>query len=118
MARRSALATVLVVALATVALRSLFTPAEVFVVGSPTTLRGSAQSSFTGLPVNVESSELVAMKALPEPRPNDNMLPVDLNRTSLYWGLLTILILAILFSSFLFNERLKVLMAFVRPDSG
>eukprot|EP00971_Amphidinium_carterae_P219115 4349769-Amphidinium_carterae.1 len=26
------------------------------------------------------------MQALPEPKPNDNMLPVDLNRTSLYWG--------------------------------
>mmetsp|Transcript_72880 Transcript_72880/g.140991 ORF Transcript_72880/g.140991 Transcript_72880/m.140991 type:complete len:99 (-) Transcript_72880:142-438(-) len=45
----------------------------------------------------------VARKALPEPRPNDAMLPVELNRTSLYWGLLCILILSVLFSSYFFN---------------
>lgn len=28
---------------------------------------------------------------------------VDLNRTSLYWGLLTIFVLAVLFSSYIFN---------------
>mmetsp|Transcript_101995 Transcript_101995/g.202503 ORF Transcript_101995/g.202503 Transcript_101995/m.202503 type:complete len:99 (-) Transcript_101995:151-447(-) len=45
----------------------------------------------------------VARQALPEPRPNDAMLPVELNRTSLYWGLLCILILSVLFSSYFFN---------------
>ncbi|CAJ1457184.1 unnamed protein product [Effrenium voratum] len=45
----------------------------------------------------------VVMKALPEPRPNDAMLPVELNRTSLYWGLLLICILSVLFSSYFFN---------------
>merc|ERR1719188_1885153 len=44
-----------------------------------------------------------ALRALPEPRPNEEMLPVDLNRTSLYWGLLTITILSVLFSSYFFN---------------
>ncbi|CAK0876074.1 unnamed protein product [Prorocentrum cordatum] len=45
----------------------------------------------------------VILQALPEPKPNEEMLPVDLNRTSLYWGLLTICILSVLFSSYLFN---------------
>ncbi|CAK0885874.1 unnamed protein product [Prorocentrum cordatum] len=45
----------------------------------------------------------VILRALPEPKPNEEMLPVDLNRTSLYWGLLTICILSVLFSSYLFN---------------
>nr|YP_009369869.1 photosystem II reaction center protein L [Boldia erythrosiphon]ARO90557.1 photosystem II reaction center protein L [Boldia erythrosiphon] len=35
--------------------------------------------------------------------PNPNKQPVELNRPSLYWGLLLIFILAILFSSYLFN---------------
>mmetsp|Transcript_112599 Transcript_112599/g.223854 ORF Transcript_112599/g.223854 Transcript_112599/m.223854 type:complete len:105 (+) Transcript_112599:81-395(+) len=53
-----------------------------------------------GMPANLQ---LVAVQALPEPRPNDAMLPVELNRTSLYWGLLCILILSVLFSSYFFN---------------
>jgi hypothetical protein len=35
--------------------------------------------------------------------PNPNAQAVELNRTSLYWGLLLILILAVLFSSYFFN---------------
>jgi photosystem II PsbL protein len=35
--------------------------------------------------------------------PNPNKLPVELNRTSLFWGLLLIFVLAILFSSYFFN---------------
>jgi hypothetical protein len=35
--------------------------------------------------------------------PNPNAQAVELNRTSLYWGLLTILVLAVLFSSYFFN---------------
>ena len=50
-----------------------------------------------------EKPMLVMMEALPDPRPNDAMLPVELNRTSLYWGLLTICILSVLFSSYFFN---------------
>ncbi|CAE7213502.1 psbL [Symbiodinium necroappetens] len=50
-----------------------------------------------------EKTPLVIMQALPEPRPNDAMLPVELNRTSLYWGLLLICILSVLFSSYFFN---------------
>ncbi|CAE7041182.1 psbL [Symbiodinium natans] len=46
---------------------------------------------------------MVLVEALPEPRPNDAMLPVELNRTSLYWGLLLICILSVLFSSYFFN---------------
>ena len=34
---------------------------------------------------------------------NPNKQPVELNRTSLYWGLLLIFVLAVLFSSYLFN---------------
>ena len=35
--------------------------------------------------------------------PNPNKPPVELNRTSLFWGLLTIFVLAVLFSSYFFN---------------
>ena len=35
--------------------------------------------------------------------PNPNRQPVELNRTSLYWGLLLIFVLAVLFSSYFFN---------------
>nr|AYC64786.1 photosystem II protein L [Boodleopsis sp. FL1161] len=35
--------------------------------------------------------------------PNPNKQDVELNRTSLYWGLLLIFVLAVLFSSSVFN---------------
>ena len=35
--------------------------------------------------------------------PNPNKEPVELNRTSLFWGLLLIFVLAVLFSSYFFN---------------
>ena len=35
--------------------------------------------------------------------PNPNRVPVELNRTSLYFGLLLIFVLAVLFSSYFFN---------------
>mmetsp|Transcript_12361 Transcript_12361/g.15391 ORF Transcript_12361/g.15391 Transcript_12361/m.15391 type:complete len:102 (+) Transcript_12361:67-372(+) len=74
---------------------------EVFVVQTPA-LRG--QGAFTGNTVEISAVESpVVLKALPEPRPNDAMLPVELNRTSLYWGLLLICILSVLFSSYFFN---------------
>ena len=53
--------------------------------------------------IAAERMPVVIMQALPEPRPNDAMLPVELNRTSLYWGLLLICILSVLFSSYFFN---------------
>jgi len=36
-------------------------------------------------------------------KPNPNKQIVELNRTSLYWGLLLIFVLAVLFSSYIFN---------------
>jgi hypothetical protein len=36
-------------------------------------------------------------------KPNPNKQNVELNRTSLYWGLLLIFVLAVLFSSYIFN---------------
>ena len=39
--------------------------------------------------------------------PNPNKQPVELNRTSLYWGLLLIIVLAVLFSSYFFNKFFK-----------
>lgn len=36
-------------------------------------------------------------------QPNPNKQSVELNRTSLYWGLLLIFVLAVLFSSYIFN---------------
>ena len=73
---------------------------EAFLSQSPS-LRGAfAGSAKTSMDV-VNSP--VVLRALPEPRPNDAMLPVELNRTSLYWGLLLITILSVLFSSYFFN---------------
>lgn len=40
---------------------------------------------------------------MPERSPNPNNQPVELNRTSLYLGLLLIFVLGILFSSYFFN---------------
>ncbi|NEO98579.1 MAG: photosystem II reaction center protein L [Symploca sp. SIO2E9] len=40
---------------------------------------------------------------MPERTPNPNEQPVELNRTSLYLGLLLVFVLGILFSSYFFN---------------
>ncbi|MBP0000367.1 photosystem II reaction center protein L [Baaleninema sp.] len=40
---------------------------------------------------------------MPTRQPNPNRQPVELNRTSLYLGLLLIFVLGILFSSYFFN---------------
>jgi photosystem II PsbL protein len=40
---------------------------------------------------------------MPEKAPNPNNIPVELNRTSLYLGLLLVFVLGILFSSYFFN---------------
>eukprot|EP00418_Pyrodinium_bahamense_P061011 CAMPEP_0179187060 /NCGR_PEP_ID=MMETSP0796-20121207/92805_1 /TAXON_ID=73915 /ORGANISM="Pyrodinium bahamense, Strain pbaha01" /LENGTH=112 /DNA_ID=CAMNT_0020891099 /DNA_START=71 /DNA_END=409 /DNA_ORIENTATION=+ len=92
-------------------LQAAVTPAmqqELFVVQTPAATtpalratQGSA-GTFAGAQQEVTLRSMV-VQALPEPRPNDAMLPVDLNRTSLYWGLLCILILSVLFSSYFFN---------------
>mmetsp|Transcript_74772 Transcript_74772/g.118888 ORF Transcript_74772/g.118888 Transcript_74772/m.118888 type:complete len:109 (-) Transcript_74772:9-335(-) len=78
---------------------------EVFVSVSPTaTTATTLRGAFTGNTLDAQiSPSPVVLKALPEPRPNDAMLPVELNRTSLYWGLLLICILSVLFSSYFFN---------------
>ena len=67
---------------------------------SPTCKRGSG--AFAGEEWETASPAVIA-HGLPEPRPNDAMLPVDLNRTSLFWGLLCITVLSVLFSSYFFN---------------
>ncbi len=40
---------------------------------------------------------------MPERLPNPNQQPVELNRTSLFLGLLFVFVLGILFSSYFFN---------------
>ncbi|HCF30550.1 MAG TPA: photosystem II reaction center protein L [Cyanobacteria bacterium UBA11049] len=40
---------------------------------------------------------------MPTRSPNPNKQPVELNRTSLYLGLLLVFVLGILFSSYFFN---------------
>merc|ERR1740123_1661173 len=76
---------------------------EVFAVSGTPALRVQRQNSAFAGPQFEAGNSAIARQALPEPRPNDAMLPVDLNRTSLYWGLLCILILSVLFSSYFFN---------------
>ena len=70
---------------------------------APALRASSASVNLAGIYSTPEGVRLVALQALPEPRPNDAMLPVELNRTSLYWGLLCVLILSVLFSSYFFN---------------
>mmetsp|Transcript_22742 Transcript_22742/g.49717 ORF Transcript_22742/g.49717 Transcript_22742/m.49717 type:complete len:103 (+) Transcript_22742:76-384(+) len=102
MARRPALFVLAAAACVWLFSSSISSPEqEVFVVQTPA-LRG--QGAFTGGTVEISAVDSpVVLKALPEPRPNDAMLPVELNRTSLYWGLLLICILSVLFSSYFFN---------------
>nr|YP_010887409.1 photosystem II protein L [Dicranum hengduanensis]QRD99227.1 photosystem II protein L [Chorisodontium aciphyllum]WJJ45054.1 photosystem II protein L [Dicranum hengduanensis]WJJ45134.1 photosystem II protein L [Dicranum hengduanensis] len=40
-------------------------------------------------------------------QPNPNKQSVELNRTSLYWGLLLIFVLAVSFSNYFFNQLIK-----------
>mmetsp|Transcript_94741 Transcript_94741/g.187716 ORF Transcript_94741/g.187716 Transcript_94741/m.187716 type:complete len:109 (+) Transcript_94741:65-391(+) len=70
---------------------------------TPALRASSASNNLATAYSTSETARLVTLQALPEPRPNDAMLPVELNRTSLYWGLLCILILSVLFSSYFFN---------------
>mmetsp|Transcript_21364 Transcript_21364/g.48809 ORF Transcript_21364/g.48809 Transcript_21364/m.48809 type:complete len:110 (+) Transcript_21364:82-411(+) len=77
---------------------------EAFLASGVPALRASGQRGGALAGAQVEPAAIaVSRRALPEPRPNDAMLPVDLNRTSLYWGLLCILVLSVLFSSYFFN---------------
>eukprot|EP00930_Biecheleria_cincta_P051855 TRINITY_DN3706_c0_g1_i1.p1 TRINITY_DN3706_c0_g1~~TRINITY_DN3706_c0_g1_i1.p1 ORF type:complete len:109 (-),score=19.62 TRINITY_DN3706_c0_g1_i1:30-356(-) len=77
----------------------------VFVVPQSPALRATAQfqRGFAGAPQVQADGPATAMQALPEPKPNDAMLPVELNRTSFFWGMLTFCLLSVLFSSYLFN---------------
>eukprot|EP00929_Paragymnodinium_shiwhaense_P072170 TRINITY_DN3662_c0_g5_i1.p2 TRINITY_DN3662_c0_g5~~TRINITY_DN3662_c0_g5_i1.p2 ORF type:complete len:108 (+),score=23.38 TRINITY_DN3662_c0_g5_i1:91-414(+) len=104
--RRSALAFVLAAVACGCMLQAFFaTPAEqqdlVFVTSSAPALRASHR--FAGQSEQVRSADAIVMHGLPEPRPNDAMLPVDLNRTSLFWGLLFTTVMVVLFSSYFFN---------------
>ncbi|KAH0437220.1 hypothetical protein IEQ34_026271 [Dendrobium chrysotoxum] len=44
-------------------------------------------------------------RAMTQSNPNEQN--VELNRTSLYWGLLLIFVLAVLFSNYFFNKKKK-----------
>eukprot|EP00443_Scrippsiella_acuminata_P062284 CAMPEP_0115547092 /NCGR_PEP_ID=MMETSP0271-20121206/93465_1 /TAXON_ID=71861 /ORGANISM="Scrippsiella trochoidea, Strain CCMP3099" /LENGTH=92 /DNA_ID=CAMNT_0002980507 /DNA_START=74 /DNA_END=349 /DNA_ORIENTATION=+ len=89
-ARRPLLAVAVLALVAFAAVRVALVQEESFVApsGASPKLRASQQGPLVAA---------TARSALPDPRPNDAMLPVDLNRTSLYWGLLTICILSVLF---------------------
>merc|ERR1712129_126357 len=105
--RRPILTLAVLATLAVVIVRCSFgssTDAAFTSANSAPMLRASGSSSnFAGVQGLLSDGRFVAVQALPEPRPNDAMLPVELNRTSLYWGLLCILILSVLFSSYFFN---------------
>eukprot|EP00930_Biecheleria_cincta_P051857 TRINITY_DN3706_c0_g1_i3.p1 TRINITY_DN3706_c0_g1~~TRINITY_DN3706_c0_g1_i3.p1 ORF type:complete len:109 (-),score=16.11 TRINITY_DN3706_c0_g1_i3:218-544(-) len=77
----------------------------VFVVPQSPALRATAQfeRGVAGAPKTQTDGPATVMQALPEPKPNDAMLPVELNRTSFFWGMLTFCLLSVLFSSYLFN---------------
>eukprot|EP00929_Paragymnodinium_shiwhaense_P072167 TRINITY_DN3662_c0_g2_i2.p1 TRINITY_DN3662_c0_g2~~TRINITY_DN3662_c0_g2_i2.p1 ORF type:complete len:107 (+),score=33.79 TRINITY_DN3662_c0_g2_i2:71-391(+) len=104
-ARRPVLVSIIAVAAGLYLLHAALAPAAastelVFVTSTPA-LR--AAQRFAGAQQEPRLLQAVAMKGLPEPRPNDAMLPVDLNRTSLFWGLLFTTVMVVLFSSYFFN---------------
>eukprot|EP00929_Paragymnodinium_shiwhaense_P072165 TRINITY_DN3662_c0_g1_i2.p2 TRINITY_DN3662_c0_g1~~TRINITY_DN3662_c0_g1_i2.p2 ORF type:complete len:103 (+),score=29.52 TRINITY_DN3662_c0_g1_i2:64-372(+) len=100
-ARRPVLASIIALAAGLYLLHAAVSaPAETFVTSTPA-LR--ATQRFAGAQQEPRFLEAIAMKGLPEPRPNDAMLPVDLNRTSLFWGLLFTTVMVVLFSSYFFN---------------
>ena len=47
--------------------------------------------------------QYISFQGISMANPNPNKQSVELNRTSLYWGLLLIFVLAVLFSSYIFN---------------
>mmetsp|Transcript_62488 Transcript_62488/g.203881 ORF Transcript_62488/g.203881 Transcript_62488/m.203881 type:complete len:101 (-) Transcript_62488:68-370(-) len=98
-ARRPVLAAAVLALCAFVALQVAFAPVEeeTFVNASPAvrSLRATASAPL--------AAPLTAREALPEPIPDDAILPVDFSRTSLYWGLLFVLVMMVLFSSYFFN---------------
>merc|ERR1712216_541629 len=66
---------------------------ETFVASSGRSLRvaSDVSSAFAGATAETKAvPTVVIMHGLPEPRANPYNLPVELNRTSFYWGLLTI----------------------------
>mmetsp|Transcript_26264 Transcript_26264/g.82400 ORF Transcript_26264/g.82400 Transcript_26264/m.82400 type:complete len:108 (+) Transcript_26264:75-398(+) len=105
-ARRPVLFTLALVAAAMWLLHTSMAPQEqpqTFVASSPALRSTRAKAGTLAGAQPQPPAQGVQMQALPEPRPNDAMLPVDLNRSSLYWGLLCILVLSVLFSSYFFN---------------
>mmetsp|Transcript_71545 Transcript_71545/g.141879 ORF Transcript_71545/g.141879 Transcript_71545/m.141879 type:complete len:109 (-) Transcript_71545:80-406(-) len=108
MAARRSMVSVIVLAIAAVAvlrcsLAASNSAAFTTATGAPSLRAHYSSANLAGAPDMPDAVRRVAAQALPEPRPNDAMLPVELNRTSLYWGLLCILILSVLFSSYFFN---------------
>ena len=53
----------------------------------------------------ITSMQFIQRQEIKMSSPNPNKQPVELNRTSLYWGLLLIFVLAVLFSSYFFNQK-------------
>ena len=51
----------------------------------------------------ITSMQFIQRQEIDMSAPNPNRQPVELNRTSLFWGLLLIFVLAVLFSSYFFN---------------
>eukprot|EP00933_Yihiella_yeosuensis_P001357 TRINITY_DN1021_c0_g1_i1.p1 TRINITY_DN1021_c0_g1~~TRINITY_DN1021_c0_g1_i1.p1 ORF type:complete len:107 (-),score=25.83 TRINITY_DN1021_c0_g1_i1:134-454(-) len=95
------------IAIAAACLLMLSAPAVeeqvVFVASSPALRSTLKTGNFVGAREAKVGVPVVAMQGLPEPRTNPYNLPVELNRTSFYWGLLTICVLSVLFSSYFFN---------------
>lgn len=61
---------------------------------------GKARLELFSLDFRFEFKKRIFVWAIKE---NPNKQSVELNRTSLYWGLLLIFVLAVLFSSYIFN---------------
>jgi len=55
--------------------------------------------------INLNDKFYLQCKAMTQPNPNKQS--VELNRTSLYWGLLLIFVLAVSFSNYFFNQLIK-----------
>ncbi|CAK0830048.1 unnamed protein product [Prorocentrum cordatum] len=85
-ARRPVLLTICLAAAAAWLLSSVLAPAAPQGFAAPQPALRAGRGASAGAAADGVAPAVV-LRALPEPKPNEEMLPVDLNRTSLYWGL-------------------------------
>jgi cytochrome b559 beta subunit len=77
---------------------------RIFFIGSITSMQ-FIQRLNTGKVLNNFCTKYIYIMNEPSQNIYPNKQSVELNRTSLYWGILLIFVLAVLFSSYIFNSN-------------